>query len=108
MHYVILRDDDTCAFTPPACLERLYRPYLERGMPVCLAVIPEVRADVRMADGRLEGFLSAGSPLEGGVAPVAANRPLVDYVRGESGYHVVQHGCRHDLYEFGIADRQEL
>jgi hypothetical protein len=34
MHYVILRDDDTCAYTPPACLERLYRPFLERGMPV--------------------------------------------------------------------------
>jgi len=31
MRYVILRDDDTNAFTPVECLERLYRPFLERG-----------------------------------------------------------------------------
>jgi hypothetical protein len=55
MHTVILRDDDTCAFTPRACLERLYRPFLQRGLPVNLAVIPEVRTDVRTPDGRLEG-----------------------------------------------------
>ena len=41
MHYVIIRDDDTFAFTPPACLERIYRPFLGRGLPVNLAMIPE-------------------------------------------------------------------
>ena len=61
MHYVILRDDDTCAFTPKAFLERLYRPFLHRGLPVNLAVIPAVNTTVRTPDGRLEGFLTSGS-----------------------------------------------
>lgn len=108
MHTVILRDDDTCAFTPRACLERLYRPFLDRGLPVNLAVIPEVRTDVRTPDGRLEGFLTSGSGPAGALAPMAANRELSDYLRSEAGYQVVQHGCHHDYLEFGISDRPEL
>ncbi len=42
MRYVIIRDDDTNAFTPPECLEQLYRPFLDRGLPVNLATIPDV------------------------------------------------------------------
>src|SRR5580698_5261688 len=108
MHYVILRDDDACAFTPPARLERLYRPFLERGMPVNLAVIPEVRTDVRTPDGRLEGFLTAGSGPPGPLAPIAESRELVAYLQGEPGYQVVQHGCHHDYFEFGGAERAAL
>jgi hypothetical protein len=108
MHYVILRDDDTCAFTPPACLERIYRPFLARGMPVNLAVIPEVRTSVRAPDGSLEGFLAAGRGPDAPLAPVGLNPGLVEYIRGEPGYHVVQHGCRHDLFEFGGTDRAGL
>jgi len=108
MHYVILRDDDTCAYTPPACLERLYRPCLERGMPVNLAVIPEVRTDVRTPDGRLEGFLAAGRGPDVPMAPIGADLGLVDYIRSEPGYHVAQHGCHHDMFEFGGSDRAEL
>ena len=37
MRYVILRDDDTNALTPIECLETLYRPFLDRGLPVNLA-----------------------------------------------------------------------
>lgn len=108
MHTVILRDDDTCAFTPRACLERLYRPFLARGLPVNLAVIPEVRTDVRTPDGRLEGFLSAGAGPSGPLAPMAGHRDLVDYLHAEPGYHIVQHGCHHDYFEFGGTDRTEL
>ena len=108
MHTVILRDDDTCAFTPPACLERLYRPFLERGLPVNLAVIPEVRTTVRTPDGRLEGFLAAGSGPAGPLAPIADHRALVEYLRAATGIHIVQHGCHHDYLEFGISDRAEL
>jgi hypothetical protein len=46
MRYVILRDDDTNALTPVECLERLYRPFLNLGLPVNLATIPKVRTDV--------------------------------------------------------------
>src|SRR5947207_14714145 len=44
MRYVILRDDDTNALTPVENLERLYRPFLDRGLPVNLSVIPDVAA----------------------------------------------------------------
>jgi hypothetical protein len=108
MRHVILRDDDTCAFTPPEFLERLYRPFLARGMPVNLAVIPEVRTDVRAADGRLEGFLSAGRGPEGPLAAMAQAPALVEYLNSEPGFRVAQHGCHHDMFEFGITDRAEI
>jgi Uncharacterized protein conserved in bacteria (DUF2334) len=38
---VIVRDDDVSYFTPPGFLERLYEPLWERGLPVCLSVIPQ-------------------------------------------------------------------
>jgi len=108
MRYVILRDDDTCAFTPPEFLERLYRPFLGRGMPVNLAVIPEVRTDVRAADGRLEGFLSAGRGPRGSLATMGQAPALVGLLNSEPGFRVVQHGCHHDMFEFGVTDRDEI
>jgi hypothetical protein len=108
MHYVIIRDDDTCAFTPPSCLERIYRPFIDRGMPVTLATIPEVRSDVRTPDGLLEGYLSSGNPPCGLFAPIGNSRGLVDYLKAESGYHIAQHGCHHDIFEFGAKNREEL
>src|SRR5882724_5415812 len=98
MHYVILRDDDTHALTPLACLERLYRPFLDRGLPVNLAVIPEVRADVRMPNGRPEGFLTAGRPTTRSTVPMAESQELLNYLHGEPGYHIVHHGCHHDYF----------
>lgn len=107
-HTVILRDDDTCAFTPRNCLERLYRPFLDRGLAVNLAVIPEVRTQVRTPDGNLEGFLTSGRGPIGELAPMADNRALANYLCAESGYHIMQHGCHHDYLEFGSTDRAEL
>ena len=57
MHYVILRDDDTCALTPVECLEALYRPFLDRGLPVNLATIPNVCTEAHRPNGQREGFL---------------------------------------------------
>jgi Uncharacterized protein conserved in bacteria (DUF2334) len=108
MHYVILRDDDTCALTPPACLERIYRPFLGRGMPVNLAMIPEVRTDLRTPDGRLEGYLTAGGAPGALLAPIGQGSDLVNYLKAEPGYHIAQHGCHHDLFEFGGSDRNLL
>ncbi len=108
MHYVILRDDDTNALTPPACLERLYRPFLERNLPVNLATIPEVRTDVKAANGQVEGFITAGNPAQAPLMSIADSRDIVTYLQSESGYRIVHHGCHHDLYEFGATDRAEL
>jgi hypothetical protein len=59
MRYIILRDDDTNALTPVECLERLYRPFLERNLPVNLAVIPGVATNALTPQGKAEGFLFA-------------------------------------------------
>jgi len=108
MRYVILRDDDTNAFTPVACLERLYRPALEQGLPVNLAAIPAVATDTHMPDGRLEGFLLDCPAMRTTVMPLAANPPLVEYLRGNPGYHLVQHGLHHDYLEFERAEPGEI
>src|SRR5579864_3497979 len=100
MRYVILRDDDTNAFTPVECLERLYRPLLDRGLPVNLSVIPEVSTYATMADGRPEGFLVAKTSQQRATVPIAANKELVAYVLANPAYHILQHGCHHDYLEF--------
>jgi hypothetical protein len=108
MRCVILRDDDTNALTPIDCLERLYRPFLERGLPVNLATIPEVRADARTPEGTREGFLPPTPNPAVEAVPLHENRPLVDYLHANPGYRIVQHGCYHDTFEFDLADRAEV
>jgi hypothetical protein len=108
MRYVIIRDDDTNAFTPVECLERLYRPFLDRGLPVNLAIIPEVSTRATMADGRTEGFLVKRRESDGPTLPLAANRELVDYLHGNQGYRVLQHGCHHDYLEFECPSQAEV
>jgi hypothetical protein len=103
MRYVIIRDDDTSALTPIDCLERLYRPFLNRNLPVNLAVIPDVATDTTLPDGRPEGFLLAKNGTPERSVPIGNNVSLVRYLRENSGYHVVQHGLHHDYFEF---DRQ--
>ncbi len=107
MRYVVIRDDDTCALTSPEKLERLYRPFLERGMPVNLATIPEVRTDVRMPDGQREGFIAAGDSTDNLLAPMGSNPRLTEYLSAEKGYRIVQHGCHHDYMEFDLGERSE-
>ncbi|MBE0546032.1 MAG: DUF2334 domain-containing protein [Verrucomicrobia bacterium] len=108
MHYVILRDDDTNALTPVECLEQLYRPFLDRDLPVNLAVIPNVRTDTISPEGALEKFLfakRAGTPPE---LPIASNAKLVRYLRENPGFRVLQHGYDHSLFEFGSDQRTDI
>jgi hypothetical protein len=106
MRYVILRDDDTHALTPVSCLERLYRPFLDRNLPVNLATIPEVNTAARMPNGQPEGFLLDGKTREG-VAPMGGNPELVSYLKKNPHYHIVQHGCHHEPMEFDLPNRAE-
>ncbi|MEO5960252.1 MAG: DUF2334 domain-containing protein, partial [Opitutaceae bacterium] len=109
MRTVIIRDDDTNALTPVACLEKLYRPFLARGLPVNLAVIPEVQTTTRLPNGHLEGYLAnrvrATTPP---FAPLAESPALTDYLHANPGLNVVQHGCHHDAFEFDRTDRTEV
>jgi len=108
MRYVILRDDDTNALTPVAFLERLYRPFLDRGLPVNLAVIPNVSTGVTCPDGRLEGFLTNHSGPAPATMPIDGNQKLVRYLLDNPGFHIAQHGLHHDFFEFGREDRREI
>lgn len=108
MRRVVIRDDDTNAFTPPECLEQLYRPFLDRRMPVNLAVIPAVRRDAKTPDGKPEDFLFGGNGVASDTHPIGDNRKLVSYLRAEPFYRIVQHGCYHDTFEFAIDDETEI
>lgn len=97
MKYVIIRDDDTNALTPIECLDRLYRPFLDRNLPVCLATIPDVRSDVRLPNGEPEGFLVAAKGVKPGYYPIGSNQKLVNYLKENSNYEIVQHACHHEF-----------
>lgn len=101
MKYVVIRDDDTCALTPIECLETLYRPFLDRNLPVNLATIPNVRSDVFYPKGPLvgqpEGFLVAAKGVKPGTYPIASNEKLVDYLKGNNGYKIVHHAYHHEF-----------
>jgi Uncharacterized protein conserved in bacteria (DUF2334) len=104
MRYVIIRDDDTNALTPVSCLERLYRPFLERGLPVNLATIPEVALDTMLPEGKPEGFLTYRNGTTNRTVPIGAHTKLVSYLRENDGYEIVQHGLHHDYLEFDGVD----
>ncbi len=116
MRYVIIRDDDTCALTPIECLETLYRPFLNRNLPVNLATIPNVRSDVFYPKGPLkgqpEGFLVAAKDVKPGSYPIGSNPKLVRYLKENSEYNIVQHAYHHEFVngepEFDIHDRADI
>ena len=112
MPFVILRDDDTNALTPVEYLERLYRPFLERGLPINLATIPNVRTDVTYGDGIPEGFLVAKNGTTKRLLSIGENPKLVTYLRANPGYHIVQHGYNHEFVngdcEFEHHNRQDI
>jgi hypothetical protein len=108
VRYVILRDDDTNALTPVDCLEQLYRPFLDRGLPVNLATIPEVSTTATMADGAQEGFLVTKNGEKQPTFPIGSNQGLVRYLLKNPGYRVIQHGCHHDYLEFDQTSRERI
>jgi hypothetical protein len=116
MKHVIIRDDDTCALTPVECLETLYRPFLDRGLPVNLATIPNVRSDVFYPKGPLagqpEGFLVAAKDVKPGTYPIGSNEKLVQYLKSNPGYQIVHHAYHHEFVngnpEFDIHDSVDI
>ncbi|MGV3771685.1 MAG: DUF2334 domain-containing protein [Verrucomicrobiales bacterium] len=97
MRHVIIRDDDTNALTPVECLETLYRPFLDRGLPVNLATIPNVRSDVFLPNGQPEGFLVANKGVKPGTYPIGGNTKLTSYLLANPGFKIVQHGYHHEF-----------
>src|SRR5208282_5714503 len=61
----------------------------------------------RMANGAEEGYLFHRNGETGDKVAIGSNPKLVNYLRGNPGYHIVQHGCHHDTLEFDCLDRVE-
>jgi hypothetical protein len=112
MKYVVLRDDDTNALMPTECLERLYRPFLRHGFPVNLAVIPNVCAEAAYVPGQPEKFLMIENFAGSRYVPIGANVELVNYLRANPLFHIVQHGCSHESVdgrrEFDHGDQEDI
>ncbi len=112
MKYVILRDDDTNALTPISYLEKLYRPFLDKGLAVNLATIPNVCTQATYSDGKPELFLMAKNGNTEKTLPIGSNSKLVEYLLGNSEFHILQHGCRHEFvnknYEFDHENREDI
>ncbi len=108
MKYVILRDDDTNALTPVSCLEKLYRPFLNRGLPVNLATIPNVNTNAVWADGSEEGFLFAKKGSQPSHRSIATNPELLEYLKANPGYNIIHHGYEHEYLEFARRDTDEI
>ena len=111
MRTVIFRDDDTSYFTPPERLELVYGRVWEAGLPVCLAVIPEVFGDTRV-------YWTDGNPHDPGIPPayrgtstcysVLDNRELCAFLNDLAAAGLVEiclHGYTHTFYEFITHDR---
>ena len=108
MRYVILRDDDTNALTPINCLEQLYRPFLDRGLPVNLALIPDVATNALTPEGKPEAFLFAKNGTQSATVPISRDLDLVKYLHQNPGYRIVQHGCHHECFEFDRESPEEI
>ena len=94
---VAIRDDDTCYFTAPETLERVYHDVWDR-VPVCLATVP-----------RAIGYERAGIPRDhwhsGEAFPLEQNGALVPFLKDAIARRratVALHGYTHQDYAEGF------
>jgi predicted deacetylase len=94
---IALRDDDTCFFTAPEALERVYHDVWDR-VPVCLAVVP-----------RAIGYERSGIPREhwhsSEAFPLAQNCELVPFLTDAIARRrvtIALHGYTHQDYAGGF------
>lgn len=99
---VALRDDDTCYFTAPGLLERVYGDVWDR-VPVCLATVPFAIGYERAGIPREHWHSGEAFPLDRNAELVGALKQLVASRRAT----IALHGCTHqdfpDGYEFQAA-----
>jgi hypothetical protein len=94
---VALRDDDTCYFTPPEALERVYHDVWDR-VPVCLATVPFAVGYERAGIPR--EHWQSGEPFALGrnVELVRALEQLIATRRAT----IALHGCTHQDFPNGF------
>lgn len=105
MKYVVIRDDDTCLFTKPEMLEKIYQPLLDAGKPVALSVVPAIGGG--QPAGALNGLFWTRFQLDYSpclppnqrarehIFPLTADCQIVRYLRDRQEYEIVQHGYNH-------------
>jgi predicted deacetylase len=94
---VALRDDDTCYFTKPETLERVYHDVWDR-VPVCLATVPRAIGYERIGIPREHWHSDVAFPLE-------QNRDLVPFVKdavARGRATIALHGYTHQDYPDGF------
>ena len=109
---LVIRDDDISYFTSPDRLKQVYTRLWEKGLPVCLAVIPAHNANVHVAHRE-------GNPFDPSIAkemrgqdfsfPVSANQELCTFLEGlyqEGLIEICLHGFTHGYMEFSATDDQ--
>src|SRR5436190_21369270 len=94
---VALRDDDTCYFTPPETLERVYHDVWDR-IPVCLATVPYAIGYERAGIAREHWHSSQAFPLD-------ENRDLLPFLRATIAAGratIALHGYTHQDFPDGF------
>jgi predicted deacetylase len=99
---VALRDDDTCYFTAPEALERVYTGIWER-IPVCLATVPFAIGYPRAGIPETHWHLGEAFALERNTALVPALRDLVARRRVTIALHGYTHQDFSNGFEFQAA-----
>lgn len=101
-----IRDDDTCYFTSPASLERVYREVWDR-VPVCLATVPFAIGYERLGIPREHWRSGEAFALERNTELVPALRELVGNGRATIALHGYTHQDYPDGFEFQAAPDPE-
>jgi len=103
---VAIRDDDTCYFTAPDSLARVYYDVWDR-VPVCLATVPFAVGYERAGIPREHWHSRRAFPLEQNAELVAAVKELVASRRASVALHGFTHQDFPDGYEFQAAPDPE-
>jgi hypothetical protein len=99
---VALRDDDTCYFTPPGLLERVYGDVWDR-VPICLATVPFAIGYERAGIPPEHWHSGEAFALEGNAGLVSSLKQLVASGRATIALHGFTHQDFPDGYEFQAA-----
>jgi len=99
---VAIRDDDTCYFTPPGALERVYHDVWNR-VPVCLATVPFAIGYERAGIPREHWHSGEAFPLERNAELTAALQALIAARRATIALHGYTHQHFPDGFEFQAA-----
>ncbi|HLP75935.1 MAG TPA: DUF2334 domain-containing protein, partial [Candidatus Paceibacterota bacterium] len=64
--------------------------------------------DTTLPNGEPEGFLLAKNGTNEPTSPIGSNAKLVRYLRENPGFKIVQHGYRHDYFEFDQVSPEDV